>query len=773
MQFQLWKKIWLLYCISGMVLIPKSWSQQKNNLSLTGTVTASSFQPGFEPSKAIDGKFGAESSWKNLPNEIEGWIMLKLPGATEITELSIKTPKESSPISNFKIQTILNGSWRNIKEISSNEENQVSVNFEKPVLTDRIRLWIENGANVVVSEFEVFGQQYVDSTAVDVKKILVNQSGYNLGRPKRFSAPNFADQIPFQILQASDRKVVYSGIIQKGKGDFSPFNPNSQEEFIIVSGQEESFPFRIGPYWLERVTYRNLVDFMIGARHYVGTTELIRPLSFEWRDGDFFNWALQGMVALYLSNPLAFERMEKTVSYVSNSSFPSEYKGLWGELEPYREDAPDLIKLIHWDVDVKISQGLEHEMQKAELAHFLYAWPYLVNWLPQQNFDRVYHYAREKWEKTTVSPSSTSQYDLSPEHNLLALKTQMGTTKGEMPPGYSVIPNLMMYEVAKRQGEEDAEKYFEAAYRQMDWMIQNLDWKDPLVTKGQRMSEHMTMRSFAYFQHNFPDRAPKGLKEKVEEWAAVIISRSDNYWDFRKYSDSEDWVPPSWNETGNVLGFPAALFSAMSTLDNQDLVDKLEILAWSHFDNAFGRNPVGRHFSHRGPEEIEGVDLGWYSAHLGGYGLLEEVKFVFDGSPKSFHYPNNPEVGNLGWTEGWVQFNTAFNASMAYLANYYTRLEVSREGASLLKISLEAPLNFDPTREEQATVLIQNEQGQSLSVRLKEKSPFSNKFIGEIPYSNHCLESGNKMIEWDKGDTLIVSYGLGYFKKVAIFNEMK
>lgn len=767
MQFQLLKKFGLLVSIASLAIIPKSFSQQRNNLSLTGTATSSSFQPGYEPSKAIDGKNGLESSWKNLPDENEAWIMLKLPGATEITELSIKTPTESSPISDFKIQTILNGSWRNVKEISSNRDNQVSVNFEKPILTDRIRLWIETGSEVVVSELEVFGQQYVDSTAAEVKKILVNQSGYNLERPKRFSAPNLADQSPFEIHQASNRKVVFSGTIEQGKGDFSEFNPNSQEEYIIVSGQEESFPFRIGPYWLERVTYRNMIDFMIGARHYVGTTDLIRPISFEWRDGDFFNWAMQSLVASYLSNPDAFERMERTVSYVPNSTFPSQYKGFWGTLEPYREEAPDVVKLIHWDADVKISKGLDHEIQKAELAHFLYAWPYLKKWLPQQNFDLIYQYAREKWEKTTVSPSSISQYDLSPEHNLLALKTQMGTTKGEMPPGYSVIPNLMMYEVAKRQGEQDAEKYFEAAYRQMDWMIKNLDWKDPIVTKGQRMSEHMTMRAFAYFQQNFPERAPKGLKEKVEEWAKVAISRSDNYWDFRKYSDDEDWVPPSWNETGNVLGFPAAVFSAMSILENPELNKRLEVLAWSHFDNAFGKNPVGRHFSHRSPKEIEGVDLGWYNAHLGGYGLLEEVKFVFDGSPKSFHYPNNPEVGNLGWTEGWVQFNTAFNTSMAYMANYYTKLEAILNAQNKLIIRLEAPLNFDPQTAEKVEVIVQNQKGQIITATLTEESPYSLFMEGEIPLEQGKLNVQNQSLSWEKGESIQVSYGLGYFRKMV------
>lgn len=742
------------------------FAQQKNNLSLTGTATASSFQPGFEPAKAIDGKISSGSSWKNVADGNPAWLMLKLPGATEILSITIQTPQEAPVISDFKIQTILNGSWRNAKEISGNTNHQVTISFDPPLLIDRLQLWTESAAQIEVSEFEVYGQQYVDSTATEVKKILVNQSGYNLGRPKRFSAPEMIEKTPFEVVRKSDREVVFSGIIENGKGDFSGFNPETQEEFIIAANGQESFPFRIGPNWLDRVTYRHMVDFMIGARHYVGNVSEIRPISFEWRDGDFFNWAMQSLVAMYLSNPEAYDRMKVTSSYVSNSTFPENYRGFWGKLEPFRPETPDIIQLIHWDADVKVSKGLDHEMQKAELAHFLYAWPYLQKWLPRQNFDAVYAYATSMWEKASVSKHSLSQYDLSPEHNLLALKTQLGTTKGEMPPGFSVIPNLMMYEVAKREGAKDAEKYFDAAYRQLDWMIKNLDWNDPMTTKGQRMSEHMTMRAFAFFQSNYPDRAPDRLKEKVQEWATIAIARSDNFWDFRKYDETE-WTPPGWNETGNILGFPAAVFSAMTVLDDSDLKKSLEILAWSHFENSFGRNPTGRQFSYKGPEEVEGVDLGWYSRHKGGYGLLEDLPFVFDGSPKSFHYPNHPEAGNLGWTEGWVQFNTAFNTSMAYMANYYTKLEASLEGKDRLVIRLEAPLNFDSMVEEKVEVVIRNQQGEEIKATLAEEAPFSLGMKGEFELKNGKLLLGDQSFSWKKGESIEVSYGLGYFRKVT------
>lgn len=736
----------------------------QNNLALMGQATASSNKEGQKAENAIDGE--SNSFWTSEAGDREAWLMVRLPGATEITRVTVDFGPDLAPSTQFHLQTLLNGVWRNVKSIQSNQDREVEIILEKDLLTDRIRLVSVDNEPLQIAEFRIFGHPYTDTSAMDVKAILVNQSGYNLNRPKRFTAPGVPDQTQFEIFKAGSIQPLYKGDISGAKGDFSDFNPNTEEEFVIRIGEEESFPFRIGPNWLERISYRLMLDFMIGARHYVGNVKEIRPISFEWRDGDFFNWAMQSFVAMYLSNPEAYERMEVTAEYVPNSTYPENYQGLWGDLEPFGPKTPDIIQLIHWDADVKVSQKLDHEMQKAELAHFLYAWPFLQRWLPQQNFDKVYQYAVEVWEKPTVSEHSVSQYDLSPEHNLLALKTQLGTTKGEMPPGFSIIPNLMMYEVAKREGEEDAEKYFEAAYRQMEWMIEHLDWNDPMTTKGQRMSEHLTMRAFAHFHTQFSDRAPEGLLQKVEEWAQVILSRSDNMWDFRKY-DKDDWTPPGWNETGNVLGFPAAALSAMTVLKDQATIDKLEVLVWSHFDNAFGRNPTGRQFSYKGPEEVEGVDLGWYSRHRGGIGLLDELPFVFDGSPKSFHYPNHPEAGNLGWTEGWVQFNTAFNTSMAYLAGYYTTIAFEKQGQDKLAIRLRAPLNVFQDQKDSVTVRLSNQSGDSIPVILKEEHPFSDILVGTVMKDRNQIKSGDKSLSLEINNCLEVSYGYGFFRKIA------
>ena len=752
--------------VMGIMLLCSQSLSGQNNLALTGVASSSGNQSNDFAGRAIDGN--RETVWFNESSEPLKWLTVVLPGATEIREVRIFVEGvDTQPVQHLAVQTFLNGRWENQFQNPDNQQTEVVVTFERTLLTDRIRLALEGKGAVAVRELEIFGDQYIDSTAIEVKKILVNQSGYNLNKPKRFTAPGVPDNTPFLIRNQTTGKAVHFGKVHQEAGDFSDFNPLSSDEYVVLIDTFSSYPFRIGPFWLERVTYRNMIDFMAGARHYTGTTDNIRQLSWAWRDGDFFNWALQSLIAQFLSNPEAFIRMERKLSYRSNDSFSNKYKGKWGSLEPYDDNAPDIVKLIHWDVDVKITQQLEHEHQKAELAHFLYAYPYLQQWLPQQNFDMVYAYLKKKWAKADVVGWSTSQYDKSPEHNLLSLKTKLGTTKGELPPGHTIMPNLMMYEVAKKQNEADADKYFDAACRQMEWMIANLDWNDPMTTKGQRMSEHITMRAFAYFYRQYPLRAPEGLYEKVKDWAAVMIARSDNLWDFRKYTDDGDWVPAGWNEPGNVLGFPACALAAMTVIKDTNINNALNRLVWSHFDNAFGRNPTGRHFSYDGPSEIEGVDLGWYSYHHGGVGLLEDVRFVFDGAPKTNHYPNHPEIGNLGWTEGWVQFNTAFNTSMAYLAHQDTEITLVRNDKKTITVRLKAPLNFDEKKWDQIKLEIVAASGDTTPVILDEEGEYSQYFTGSIKVKKGRNESDDDVLQVKKHDTLRVSYGLGYFKKEA------
>jgi hypothetical protein len=366
-------------------------------------------------------------------------------------------------------------------------------------------------------------------------------------------------------------------------------------------------------------------------------------------------------------------------------------------------------------------------------------------------------------------------YDESTNHNLLELKTKIGSTKGCLPPGFSIEPNLLLYEVAKRERRADAEKYFQAASKQAEWMIANLDWNDPLVTKGQRMSEFITMTGLAHLLAEYPDRAPAGLTEKINAWAEVVIRRSNNLWDFRKLDDGDGWTPTGdkpqmWNEPGNVVGLPAALLAAQPFLTNAVTRARIEQLVWSHFDNMFGRNPAGRHFSFDAPREIEGVEHGWFTYLQGGIGRLANVRFVIDGSPKNAAYPYHPEKSSDGWTEGWIQFNTPFNASLAYLAHAKTTITIRREGDELV-IRIKAPLNFDYAKVESGKVQITTSDGDAETVVVSEESANSQFLTGRIK-----LESGTKsrpadgLLQLAPGGKIEASYGYGYWGRHMLFS---
>jgi hypothetical protein len=497
---------------------------------------------------------------------------------------------------------------------------------------------------------------------------------------------------------------------------------------VVAAGGLVSVPFRIAPFWFERTIYQNAMDFMIDSRHHVGNERMPCKGSFGWRDDHHFGWQLHALVPQYLSNPSAYERMPRQIQYEA----PTD-PALWGALEPYREDAPDIVKLIHWGADVIVTQKLTHEHLKAQLAYFLYAWPAIERWLPAQNHQVVSAFAHETWDQPQAD--RIYPHDESPEHNLLALKTQIGTTKGAYPPGFSVEPNLLMHEVALRENRPDADRYFHAAHDQVAWMITNLDWNDPLVTKGQRMSEFLTLTGLAHFLRQYPDKAPPGLREKINEWAKVMIRRSNNMWDFRRLDDAEGWTPMGekpqmWNEPGNVTGFPAALLATREFTDPA-LHPRIDELVWSHLDNFSGRNPVGRHFCFRAHTEIEGVEYGWFSRYPGGIGRLRDARFVIDGAPKNPHYPHHPEIGNIGWTEGWIQFNVALNISLAYLAWSETSLDVKRDGNELI-ITLRAPLGFDPAKAETGTVLVENANGDRQWITVTETGAATGLFVARI-----------------------------------------
>ena len=729
--------------------------------------TASSEKKGYPARFASDGVISDESRWVSLTDANGAWLEVRLEGVKRLAGIHLYSGYgNGGMVEAFTVRFWAKNAWQTIPsaEVVGNQSTVVSALFDQTVevLTDRLRLDIRKTHQDVarVKELIVWDTTgdvpALKSTAValqsEVVPLYLNQSGFNVGAPKRFTAPTLAEGTAFVVRKKKGGEAVFKGVLKNHIGDFSAFDgiPEDTSEYVIEAGGLTSVPFRIGRWWLERVTYQNAVNFMIDSRHYLGNYTNRCHGSFGWRDDHHFGWELTTLVPQLLSNPSAYDRMPRQIRYKAPSN-----TNLWGALQPYREDIPDLVKLIHWGADVIVSQGLMHEMLKTQLAYFLYAWPVLKNYLPEQNYRVVRDYAFAHWSEEKADHGYP--YDESLGHNLFALKTKMGSTKGAYPPGFTVQPNLLLYEVARREKRPDAETYFKAAYQQVEWMIANLDWNNPQVTKGQRMSEFITMTGLSYFMTTYSDRVPEGLKKKLDEWVAVVLRRSDNLWDFRKLGDGEDqWTPMGakpqmWNEVGNVTGFPGALLAIKPFVKDPASKQRVAQLVWSHFDNMFGRNPVGRHFSYDASREIEGVEYGWFSQYRGGIGQLSDARFVLDGAPKNGHYPYCPEKGNYGWSEGWIQFNTPFNLSLAYLAHDYTAIELKKTTGGIM-ILLTAPLNFDYNTHEEGTVQV-TVNGQERNVTVTEQAPDSAVLSAEIPARS--------------GDVITVSYGYGYFKQSA------
>ena len=230
------------------------------------------------------------------------------------------------------------------------------------------------------------------------------------------------------------------------------------------------------------------------------------------------------------------------------------------------------------------------------------------------------------------------------------------------------MPNLLMYEVGKREKLDNPEKYLQAAFNQTQWVIDSLDWNDPTVTKGQRISEHKLVTGITHFQLNYPEKAPKNLSKKIEEWADVAVALSDNEWDFRRFDLEENWTLPGYNEAGNIIGFPACAISVALVLGEGKGKDRLIELAYAHFDNFNGRNPANAHCANHPELGFEGIEKGWPHGdpRRDVCARLEHVRGSLSSLPGSEMYPFNP-LGKPRHGEGWTSYNANWNVSLAYL----------------------------------------------------------------------------------------------------------
>lgn len=539
-----------------------------------------------------------------------------------------------------------------------------------------------------------------------VHQIAVNQVGYPTDWPKRFTAPLSEDGTTFTIHHQGESKVLYQGTIQGGIGEFTDFQPiDSETHYTIQLSGGSLQPNESDPFLIRKNLYREqflqpAVDFFIDTRSVVGT----HPSAFggcPWRDGTYYDAILPSLVLFYMAHKNDIEAMPKQIDWANDKArvtapdfqFDPKHSGpidvmervkRYYEFEPPAEDAPDVVKLIHWGAGFYLTNpetkdpsgdplGLKvHSQTIEQMAYVVWAWPLLKEWLPQSFYEQCRDLCFEHWESMGALEipekwhMSTYQDDFGDGKDN-PWKGRMHPYKGRHAPGHSIVPNLLMHEVALRENRPDAEVYLKAAVEQAQWIIDHLDWNDPRTTKGHRMSEHRTITNLVWLLQKYPEHAPDGLKAKITEWARVEVSRADNYWDFRRYDMQDHWTIPKLNDVGNSIGFPSVALAASWVVEDAPLRERLVTLAAASVDHLMGRNPRLAAAMSRPQQGFPEIERGWPIEHkLDVCARLETVRGSLSTLPGTEMYPFNPE-GSYRHAEGWVNYGAAWCISLSYM----------------------------------------------------------------------------------------------------------
>lgn len=553
--------------------------------------------------------------------------------------------------------------WKLIATINKSDEDLI--------INCRNYIYFASGA-FRCSAFKIEPSTNKVSTFVEYKKIITrtkgiytNQVGYDTDKPKRFTAPNISDGTSFTINSSIDDTIIYEGIINNNIGDFSDLISPINANLLIKCDGLTSYEFKINNNLMQDTQLPLALKFMEMSRG--DAFDEHNTTGYAWRDSHQFSFELNSLVMMYMSNPSYYENLPKDLYKVSECEYT--------ELQTQNE--PNIIWLIKFGVTRYYKWATENDIQlhaliKLQLAYFLYLYPYITDYVTQDFYEKIRDFTIQQW---SVETCNKSWYEVSNKinHNLFTTQENIGTCKGQLPPGYAIVPNLMMYETLKRDGIEGYQDYFDSAYNNAKWLIDSVDLDNPKNTKGQRMSEYITMTSLTYFYEMYKDLCPSNTLSKIERFVDVLIERSNNMWDFKKLSEPNDstkfnldvWTVGSMNEVGNVLGVPAICYSCARIINDNEKIKRLKEIATAHFDASLGRNPIGRCFNYKAKDEIEGADINW-DKRSNGIGNLEYCVGCLDGSPKENSYPYNTWEDS-GYSEAWVAFNSAWNMSLAYL----------------------------------------------------------------------------------------------------------
>ncbi len=687
------------------------------NLAAGTSVQASSTAPKSTAAAVADGVVSDESRWLAAADDAAPWIELTFPKPVKIGAIDVFSGyKKEAALDAFELIFEINGQPVKPVEAKVRDNLELSRRVEVDLQNvSKLRLVLAKPGLGRIREIAVYeakgamvgagvkGKE-LPAAAVDRTKhqIAVNQVGYETGKPKRFTAPLSPDGTPFFLRAADAPAILHQGEIRGGVGDFSAFRPaDSATRYVIElrgGGLKDgvSDPFLIRANLYQEQFWQTAVDFLNDSRSVVGT----HPSAYGgtgWRDGTYYDAIIPSLVLFYLADQAAIDAMPRQIDWaaeqarVLNPEFATvktaEDTGVleavrnYYRLEPPKADAPDVVKLIHWGAGFYLMKPLSqdpsgdpdkrriHAQTVEQVAYVVWAWPVLKQWLPESFYAQCRDFCFANWQASLEvgrwwDPATYISF------NEKSSKNPMGgflhPFKGRHAPGHSIVPNLLMHEVAKREGRADAGLYLDAAVKQAAWCMQHLDWNEPRTTKGQRMSEHRTIPNLVWLLQKYPQVAPAGLKEKITEWAKVAVGRSDNFWDFRRYDLENEWTIPRLNDVGNSLSLPAIATAASWVVDDAKLKQRLVEIATSSVDHVFGRNPRLAAAPDRPEKGFPEIERGWPKSHPDNIcARLELCRGNIASLPGTEMYPFNPSDA-YRHAEGWVNYGASWCISLAY-----------------------------------------------------------------------------------------------------------
>jgi hypothetical protein len=670
--------------------------------------------------EATDERIEDDGRWVSANQSGPHWLRLDLPTLVTLGSYhlwsGIEFPRSNGEvfaIDTFELQWLDGATWRTIpgSAVSGNDEGAVAVEFDAPVSASSFRLWISDSGFARVREILLWEaidgggtppigegidkpSDLPDPTA---HPILLNQIGYDTFGAKRFTAPLSADGSAFGVVETGSGSVVFSGVVSGGVGDFSALEPvvDDLEYEIRVSGDRSdgapfddgvSHPFEIGRMLLLRRVTKPALEFMIDVRSAVAT----HPSGSgggAWRDGGYFTYETGSLALMQMAHPGYYRALPGEIDLAAEgaalldpgyvfirSFFDSD---LPGTAETYHQTlaggldggASDMSKLLHWGAGLLLldpryetpngpfPENMIHAQTVGELAHVLYLYPSVSDEIDASFYLSLRSSVEQWWTQT----------------GLFDVITYVGDFKGWEPPGHSVLSNLMMHGVAERDGLGNAQAYLDAAVAQAAWVVATFDPTNKDIAKGQRVTEHKLYTGLSMLLAEHPGAAPAGLDAWLDAWVDHAVAMSDNLYDFRRY-DAESWtIPQPWNEPGNIAAFPGIL-SAIAGAGIDGAGDhsvgahggRLGELRASHWDNLFGRNPIGAATSGIPGSDFPGVETWWPRIYTGGAGWLDVCRGVVNSNAATEHYPFEFRMP-YRHSEGWGAHNAGLNVSIAYL----------------------------------------------------------------------------------------------------------